>query len=363
MLKRSELKKVPKDNHTFYENLHTQPLNERRVFNRPFVLTESWYPVCLSKKIPKTSSRSFTLLHQRFVIWRDENGQLHASDAFCPHMGADLGNGNVVNGNLQCYFHHWTFNGEGKCLNHGHKKLLNVYPIKEKYGFIWIYPGETPSHDIPHPPGLENTEVKAIHLMTLKLFAHHHVMMVGGIDLQHFKSVHQLDIKFDYEIADHNDDVYTWSLRGGMPSQTLLQKLAHYLTGGEFRYQALFAGGTIATLTYGNDLLFKGKGRKLPSVHMFWGCRPTLDGVSEIEIFFITKKYHGLLAPFKRTAQYLLGFLLQASLRDDDSRAFPNMRFHLGHMTEKDQSVLDLADRFDKLKISKWTKDDKKTDC
>lgn len=356
MLKDSEIKKVSKDDHPRKENVISQPLNHQPIFNEPNIITESWYPVCPVSNLKSGEARSFTLLHHRFVIWRGKSGKLQAMDSFCPHMGADLGNGTVVGDNLQCYFHHWTFLPGGKCANHKEASLAS-YPIEEKYGFIWIYPGKNSTHEIPQPPGLQNQEVDAIYLRKGKLYAHHHVMMVGGIDLQHFKSVHKVDIKFDYEVTTPAKDVYIWNLAGILPSSSLLLKFGRWLTGGEFKYQALFAGGSIVSLTYGNDLKFRGRGFKLPTVSLLWAGKPTLNGVSEVDIFIIQPKFKGVFAPIKKLASTLFSVVLLASLRDDDIKAFPHMRFNVGLTTEADRSVMDLIEKINQLTVSSWTRD------
>ena len=51
-------------------------------------------------------------------MFRDANGDVHALDAFCPHLGANLAAGKVKGTCLECPFHAWRFNGEnGKCTN------------------------------------------------------------------------------------------------------------------------------------------------------------------------------------------------------------------------------------------------------
>ena len=35
--------------------------------------------------------------------------------AWCPHLGADLSVGQIVDGRLRCAYHHWSFDGSGAC--------------------------------------------------------------------------------------------------------------------------------------------------------------------------------------------------------------------------------------------------------
>lgn len=358
MLKTAEILKIPKDDHSLYENTHSQPLKKEVVFNRSDVISEGWYPVCRSSELKALEARSYTLLSHRFVLWRTKNGEVFGHDSFCSHLGADLGNGNVVGNNLQCYFHHYTYSPEGKChqIKEG-KGDIAAYPVREKFDHIWIYPAKNPKHEVPSPPELEKEELTSIHLKKIKLFVHHHVMMAGGIDLQHFKSVHQIDLKFKYQVENHNNGSITWHLEGQIPKRTFLQRCASFMTGGNFNYSALFAGGSIVSLTYGHGLRWRGKGFGLPSISLLWGCRPTHDGVSESDVFLVMKDYPGLFGLFKKLGITIFALLLLWVLRDDDIKAIPHMRFNLSNPSPDDQSVLDLVTFLNQLPVSDWTKD------
>ena len=46
------------------------------------------------------------------AVFRDENGEAHVLDAYCPHLGANIGiGGRVIGDCLQCPFHGWRFRG------------------------------------------------------------------------------------------------------------------------------------------------------------------------------------------------------------------------------------------------------------
>jgi len=52
------------------------------------------------------------------AVFRDSGGEVHALDAFCPHLGANMAVGGTVKGDcLECPFHAWKFDGEGKCVD------------------------------------------------------------------------------------------------------------------------------------------------------------------------------------------------------------------------------------------------------
>lgn len=58
--------------------------------------------------IPAGSAASFTV-NGRLVAVFNENGQFHAIDDLCPHMGASLAEGHFEDGVVTCPWHAWRF--------------------------------------------------------------------------------------------------------------------------------------------------------------------------------------------------------------------------------------------------------------
>jgi len=91
------------------------------------------------------------LLGRDMVAFRDGNNSGKASvlHAFCPHMGAHLGEGGkVVDGALQCPFHLWSFNGQGACTQIPYSRSTNAppkststkaYETREMVGMVFIW--------------------------------------------------------------------------------------------------------------------------------------------------------------------------------------------------------------------------------
>ena len=74
-----------------------------------------WFAVAMSGDVAVGDIKTLDAFATQFVLWRGEDGVLHAVDPYCPHLGAHLGvSSKVVGNDLQCGFHHWSFNGEGQ---------------------------------------------------------------------------------------------------------------------------------------------------------------------------------------------------------------------------------------------------------
>jgi nitrite reductase (NADH) small subunit/3-phenylpropionate/trans-cinnamate dioxygenase ferredoxin subunit len=68
----------------------------------------SRFVVGKAKELPPGLSRSVRAGGRRVALF-NEGGSLFAVDEACPHMGADLSNGDLRDGTLTCAWHHWRF--------------------------------------------------------------------------------------------------------------------------------------------------------------------------------------------------------------------------------------------------------------
>jgi phenylpropionate dioxygenase-like ring-hydroxylating dioxygenase large terminal subunit len=71
-----------------------------------------WYLVCRSSDVGQKPTR-LTRLNRPIALWRDKDGKVHAIEDFCPHRGARLSMGHVVDMGLACRYHGVTVDGEG----------------------------------------------------------------------------------------------------------------------------------------------------------------------------------------------------------------------------------------------------------
>lgn len=79
-----------------------------------------WYVLAESREVKSGCAISVDCLGENFVVFRsNKSGKVFVLDAYCPHMGANLGVGGIVRGDcVECPFHEWKFSGEtGECVN------------------------------------------------------------------------------------------------------------------------------------------------------------------------------------------------------------------------------------------------------
>ncbi len=121
-------------------------------------LKNYWYAAALAKELKKKPIGR-TVLEVLVVLWRTADGRAHAMRDRCPHRNALLSEGNVVNDNLMCPYHGWTFNTEGKCVKvpsegdnaNLRERHIDHYAVIEQDGLIWIWLGDLSLHETRQP--------------------------------------------------------------------------------------------------------------------------------------------------------------------------------------------------------------------
>ena len=78
---------------------------------------QRWYAVAVLQDLDPAAPWRFTLLEQDLVLWFDRAaGQWRAFADACPHRLVPLSEGRInANGELECPYHGWSFDGSGAC--------------------------------------------------------------------------------------------------------------------------------------------------------------------------------------------------------------------------------------------------------
>ncbi|KAJ8300919.1 hypothetical protein KUTeg_022438, partial [Tegillarca granosa] len=119
----------------------------RLVGDIPPVYPNGWFGVVESFQIKKGEAKNISMIGLNLAVFRAEDGHIHAIDAYCPHMGANLAAGGRVVGNcLECPFHGWLFRGhDGKCTKIPYAEKVpegagvKSYVTLETNGWIYLW--------------------------------------------------------------------------------------------------------------------------------------------------------------------------------------------------------------------------------
>lgn len=146
---------------------------KRVVGDIPPPYPNGWYEVMRSSELSPGSSKAISMNGLHLAVFRssDEKKQVFVTDAYCPHLGANLGVGGRVHGScIECPFHGWQFDGEtGQCTSVPYAAKvpnfikIKVWPSKEVNGLILVWydaEGRDPYFMIPEVPEIKKGQWK-----------------------------------------------------------------------------------------------------------------------------------------------------------------------------------------------------------
>ena len=176
----------------------TPTLARRRTDEAAAGFHRSWFPLALLNEIAAGQVIGRDVLGTRVVCYRDASGRAVVQGAYCPHLGADLSVGQVIDGQIRCAYHHWRFDCTGRCVDipAGDRippaARVPTYPSAEAWGLVWVFNGPTPDFDPPRIPGAEEGDlVIETHFRCVR-DVDPWVATSNGVDFQHLRTLHGL---------------------------------------------------------------------------------------------------------------------------------------------------------------------------
>ncbi|NWL22179.1 aromatic ring-hydroxylating dioxygenase subunit alpha [Pseudomonas umsongensis] len=109
-------------------------------------LKNSWYVACTPDEI-ESKPLGRKICGENIAFYRGKEGEVAAVENFCPHRGAPLSLGYVEDGNLVCGYHGLVMGCDGKTVSMPGQRVrgfpcIKSYAVVERYGFIWVWPGD-----------------------------------------------------------------------------------------------------------------------------------------------------------------------------------------------------------------------------
>jgi vanillate O-demethylase monooxygenase subunit len=124
---------------------------------------DAWYVACTPDEIDgKPLGRQ--ICGEAMVFFRGPEGKAAALEDFCPHRGAPLSLGFLREGKLVCGYHGLAMGCDGRAASMPGQRVggfppNRAYPVLERYGFVWVWPGEPANADpamLHHLPWAES---------------------------------------------------------------------------------------------------------------------------------------------------------------------------------------------------------------
>lgn len=143
------------------------------------------------------------LLDQAVVLWRDSAGAVHVAADRCPHRGAALSMGRVDGDTLECPYHGWRFDGNGRCV--AVPALPQVVPPAQHracaysariaHGLIWValqadVPADAPGL-LPAFAAEQDTRLRKVNCGPYDVATSAPRIVENFLDMSHFGFVHE----------------------------------------------------------------------------------------------------------------------------------------------------------------------------
>ncbi|MBL7499768.1 aromatic ring-hydroxylating dioxygenase subunit alpha [Frankia sp. CNm7] len=169
----------------------------------PFPIPNGWFVVARADEIEPGRTKSLFYFGKDLVLFRGTDGTPYLFDAYCPHLGANLGvGGKVVDGSLQCPFHGWRFDGaSGACVEVPYDDnpyipktaTARSYPVVERNHMIWAWhhlEGSEPFYEVPEVPEFHDDDWLPIVVKDFEIATCCQEMAENNVDTPHFVYVH-----------------------------------------------------------------------------------------------------------------------------------------------------------------------------
>ncbi|MCV7423773.1 Rieske (2Fe-2S) protein [Mycobacterium yunnanensis] len=169
-----------------------------------------WYQVAWSDEVAVGHVHTMKYFGEEMIAWRAESGRVTVMNAYCEHLGAHLGFGGKVIGEvLQCPFHGWQWNQEGRnvCIPYEKRpnrgRRITTYPVTECNQSIYIWhdtDGREPFFDAPDVfASFADGSSLDDYYPQQRLYVpgrelHPQYVLENGVDFAHFKYVHDTPI-------------------------------------------------------------------------------------------------------------------------------------------------------------------------
>ncbi len=155
-----------------------------------------WYAVEEVRNMKRGTSKEVIFWKRSIALFRTEDGSFHAIENRCLHRQIKLTLGEVEGCELVCAYHGWKYNSEGRVTEipdlFGRKKVpklaVRSYPVKIRYGLVWLFPGDpqlAETRQIPEIPELEGPGRWACVPISFECSAHHSMVIDNVSDFSH----------------------------------------------------------------------------------------------------------------------------------------------------------------------------------
>lgn len=166
-------------------------------------IKNTWYVACATSELDALGDKPLgrTICNEKMAFFRGPEGRVAAVEDFCPHRGAPMSLGRVCQGRLQCGYHGLEMGTDGRAVQMPGQRVrgfpaVKAYAAIERYGFVWVWPGDQAQADpskLPSFPFFDNP-AWAYGGGLYHVQADYRLMIDNLMDLTHETYVHSTSI-------------------------------------------------------------------------------------------------------------------------------------------------------------------------
>lgn len=175
----------------------------------PSMQPTGWFQVAWSADVAAGQIVPLTYFGTELVAFRGLDGQVHVLNAHCQHLGANLSRGCVVDNGIQCPFHGWVWDGNGRNVEIPYEDKPNLvrrvrsWPVTERNESLYVWhdaAGRPPMWDVPEAfaalgPRFEGATYVGLdgdaRVRHPGIRVHPQVIAENAVDPHHFRFVHK----------------------------------------------------------------------------------------------------------------------------------------------------------------------------
>jgi hypothetical protein len=157
---------------------------------------DHWYAVEHDKSLARGRVAEVRFWGRSIAIFRGADGKLGALENRCAHRHVKLSIGQVTGCSLTCAYHGWSYDRQGHLIDVPHERFgrqfdkvkVRSYPVRARYGLIWLFPGDASRADataMPEIPELEEPARWACVPIDFMWRAHHSIIVDNVSDFTH----------------------------------------------------------------------------------------------------------------------------------------------------------------------------------
>jgi phenylpropionate dioxygenase-like ring-hydroxylating dioxygenase large terminal subunit len=163
-------------------------------------IPNGWFAVAFSRDLGEGEVKRIRYFDEELVLFRTRSGRAAVLSAYCPHLGAHLGEGGRVTGEgIRCPFHAWEFGVDGECKRIPYCDRIppaartRSWDVRERNRMIFVWhhaEQKPPDWEIPEVPEFLDPEWTEPRHFELEVGVHMQEMAENNCDPVHFLYVH-----------------------------------------------------------------------------------------------------------------------------------------------------------------------------